>query len=44
MVIEVIQGPLIVLAYSRDRKIYLYKAVSSLSAHFHKGRLLNDPR
>ena len=39
MVIEVIQGPLIVLAYGRDRKINFYKAVSSLSARFHKRRL-----
>ena len=39
MVIEVIQGPLIVLAYGRDRKINFYKAASSLSARFHKRRL-----
>ena len=39
MVIEVIQGPLIVLAYGRDRKINFYKAVSSLSARFQKRRL-----
>lgn len=39
MVIEVIQGPLIVLAYGRDRKLNFYKAVSSLSARFHKRRL-----